>query len=79
MLTDRARKLQRILFNLYRHEPVCLDRERLAWITGLSEGEIDSIIAELEEQNYVVQKEGLLQVLEGWERTVNPSRWSSSA
>ncbi|RIX59263.1 hypothetical protein D3P08_03655 [Paenibacillus nanensis] len=67
MLTDRARKMQRILFNLYRHEAVYLDRQRLAWITGLSEAEIDTVIYELEEQGHVVQKEGLLQVIEGWE------------
>lgn len=73
MLTDRARKMQRILFNLYRHEAVCIDRERLAWITGLTKAEIDSVISELEVQKYVVQKEGLLQVIEGWER--HPNRW----
>lgn len=67
MLSDRSRKILKVLWNLYRHEAVRLNYGRLGRIIGLNEKQINAALAELEEKRRIVMKEGYLQVLQPWD------------
>ncbi|MEK3882456.1 hypothetical protein [Paenibacillus sp. PL2-23] len=63
MLSERSRKLLKMLWHLYHGEAVTLHYGRLGRVIGLSEKQIIAALAELVEKRRIAIKEGRLQVL----------------
>ncbi|MCR2803413.1 hypothetical protein [Paenibacillus soyae] len=84
VLSDRSRKILRVLWNLYRHEAVRLNYGRLGRMIGLNEKQINAALSELEEKRCIARKEGHLQVLRPWDEresrrpAVSSASWSKA-
>jgi len=78
MLSDRERKLLRILWNLNQLEWVKIDFALICRLTGWTENEVNLQIDRLIEEKYVERDEGdhFIRVIEAWDRTQS-KEWKS--